>query len=114
LTWAAPFWYKHKLKNSSSKLLLVNSLSNLSTSNFHDFVIDVNCMNLHSHHDYNGMNWDHVSEDPFPTHLVPLLDLLHTLGKKYIVTGSSNFNPSGGMHMPMVDIFDLTIAPKEV
>jgi hypothetical protein len=63
LTWASPVGTNTKLTSAAK---VVRTLNTIAKNHLNDFVIDINCGNLHYDTPYNGTNWDHVSNIPFP------------------------------------------------
>jgi hypothetical protein len=109
LTWASPVGTKTKL-TSATKVL--RTLNTVVKHHLNDFVIDINCANLYYDTDYNGTNWDHVSNLPFPFVPIPppdpLPDPLNILNPTFSSYGGTRSSPY------VVDVFDLTKAPTEV
>jgi hypothetical protein len=102
LTWAAPNGTHTKLTSVNK---IVRTLNTLDKKNITDFIIDIDCDNLHFHPDHNGLNWDLVDTVPFPLATVVLP-----------VSSPPPFHSSTSStrSTPIVDIFDLNKAPADV
>ena len=115
LTWASLTGTNTKLTSTAK---LVRTLNNIALTPLQEFIVDVNCTALYFHSDFNGTDWDHVSEDinEFPPPpLDPLPDPTQAFKTRFTMTPPSNLPSTGvGPSPTIVDIFDLNNAPSDV
>jgi hypothetical protein len=98
---------------------LVHTLNNIATTQLQNFVVDINCAALYFHSDFNGTNWDHVSEETFspptPSPLDSIPVPVHDFKTRFTMTSPSPFpSTGGGPSLHMADIFNLNNAPSDV
>jgi hypothetical protein len=116
LTWASLTGTNTKLTSTAK---LVRTLNNIAAIDDQDLIIDVNCTALYFHPDFNGTNWDHVSEEPFVSSTPPpdyLPDPVHDFKTRFTMTSPAPTFPShgNGPSSQVVDVFDLNNAPSDV